>query len=631
MAEEMAVASAPAAASAGRRLADAATWRRLLSAGDQKAFSTAWLELLVAQIDLCLGPLVGQDGAEPTSVVRQAMVALAAPEGQKFVRTAWLGADREVSLLLAKAGERAIQMRHGAVQVGEGPGALCQIAHPILVGEMLYGVVALELPAQAKEQLDVAMRLSQWGVAWFAHLVTGRSRQMATPDDIAVRLAILAAAVAGRRLAYGLESAITLMAEQFEVDKIAIGLHRRRHTRLLALSHGGFSEIRNAYLAGLTAAMEETADSEGHGAYPVPAEQLAAPHAAHAALARAHGAHWVRSVAVPLESEAGDQLVLLAEGQNIAPDGIEKRLEQVAADLAPLIALRLGAESGVVNRLGHDAAALIRARPIWRNGVIAAAVLLAVGAMFVTLPYRISVDATLEPRQRQTIAAPYDGYLAAATARPGDRVAKGALLARFDDTDLLHQRSDIEDRLSETTREMNQAIGLMDRAKASVLSARRAEIAAELALVNAQIGRSDLRAPFDAVVVAGDKTQSIGAPMHRGEALYELSPLGAFRVTLDIPQADFAAIAPGQEGQLVLTALPYESWPIRVSRLTPIAIAHDGETVLRAEAELSDAKEVLRPGMQGVADIKVGHARLGWLLTHRIADWLWPKLWEWLP
>lgn len=623
---EVAVAAEPASPpGAARRLADAATWRRLLSAGDLKAFSEAWLTLLAAQVDLVLGPILQQP-----QVVRQGMVALGAPESRKYARTAWFGADREISLLLAKAGERAIQVRHGTVQVGEGPGALCQIAHPILVGDAMHGVVALELPSQAKDHLDLAMRLAQWGVAWFAHLLHAAPQPAATPDDSALRLALLAAALSGTRLDAAAETLSTVLCERLQVDKVSLGLHRRHHTRLLAVSHGGFSAIRNDYLTALTAAMEEAADAGGQGGYPVPGTDLAMPHAAHAALCRSHGSAWARSIAVTLQADTA-QFVVLAEGTGAIPDRLEDQLGMAAHDLAPVIGVRLLAQRNPIVRMAQQALQVAQEHPRWRRAVFAAVPLLLAGLAALPVPYRISVDATLETSERRVLAAPFDGYLAEAAARPGDRLSKGALLARFDERDLQHQRTDITEHISETQRGLNEAIGLMDRAKAAVMAARVAQYQADLALIDDQLRRADIRAPFDAVVVAGDKTQSIGAPMHRGDPLYEVAPAGSFRVALDVPQDEFAAIEPGQKGSLVLTALPYESFPLEVTRLTPIAIAHENETVLRAEASLQSKSDMLRLGMQGVAHIDAGRTHLGWLLTHRIIGWVRMKLWAWLP
>ncbi|MEI9803247.1 MAG: HlyD family efflux transporter periplasmic adaptor subunit [Pseudolabrys sp.] len=543
---------------------------------------------------------------------------------------AWHGARH--SLLLAKAGERAIQVRHGVVQVEDKQGGACQIAHPILIGDGLYGVVALELPAQAKESLDIAMRLAQWGVAWFGHLFADKARAgNADKGELAIRFGALTTALAAGRHQPAAEALATFLADRLDCDKVSLGRHRRSQTSLIALSHGGFASVRNTYLTALTAAMDEAADGEGAIRYPMPAADLATPHAAHAALARTHGADWVQSVAVDLDPQGEEQLILVAEGRGKAPDEIGDRLQEFTGDLAPALWLRLRAEQGPVQRLAEITAKAAHARPIWRYAVYAGVAIAALAALLIPLPYRISVDATLETTERRVIAAPYDGYLAEATARPGDSVKAGALLGRFDDRDLKNQRNDVLQHLSETTRELNEAIGIMDRAKANVLMARKAQFEADLALVNDQLRRAELRAPFDAVVVAGDKTQSIGAPMRRGEALYEVSPLGSYRVALEIPQTDFAEIATGQDGQLVLSALPYETLELGITRLTPIALAHDGKTVIRAEADLLNVTDLLRPGMQGVAHIRIGEARAGWLFTHRIIDWLQLKLWVWLP
>jgi hypothetical protein len=61
--------------------------------------------------------------------------------------------------------------------------------------------------------------------------------------------------------------------------------------------------------------------------------------------------------------------------------------------------------------------------------------------------------------------------------------------------------------------------------------------------------------------------------------------------------------------------------------VTPVSEVVDGSNVFEVEARLLDAREVLRPGMQGAAKFDVGRARLAWLWTHRIVDWLLLKLW----
>ena len=563
-------------------------------------------------------------------VVRQAMVALASDDNRRYSRVAWLGAERDVSLLLAKAGERAIQVRHGVVQIEEKLGGACQIAHPILIGDVLHGVVAIELPIEAKEHLDVAMRLAQWGVAWFAHLFAERRPDNVPGGPNLLRYQALTMALSAGRYEPALEATATLLADTLQADKVSFGRHRHGRTKLIALSHGGFAGVQNDYLAKLVAAMDESVDAGG-SQFPVPSSEMAHPHASHAALARAHEADWVQSVAGFLSPNGEDQLVLLAEGRGAPPADIQEKLEAVADDLAPLLWMRIKAQQGALSRLLEQAARLSKVTPQVRHAIFAGLALAFVALLLVPLPHRISVDATVETTERRVVAAPFDGYLAEATARPGDFVKAGQIIGRFDDRDLRNQRADVTQRLSETSRELNQAIGVFDRAKASVLTARKAQSEAELALVEDQLRRIELRSPFDAVVIAGDKTQSIGSPMRRGEPLYELSPLGSYRVSLEIPQVDVADIKPGQTGELVLSALPYDTIGFRVTRVTPIAIARDQKSILRAEADLLTSPGLLRPGMQGVAHIRVGDARVGWLFTHRVLEWVRLRLWGWVP
>jgi hypothetical protein len=610
-------------------MTDAALWRRLSAAEDMKAFSSAWLKLLCAQIDLVF--------AMPGTVT-QAMVALGDPLTRRYARTAWHGTEGEVSLLLTKAGERAMQMRHGAVQRAESPNAASQVAYPLLVGEALHGVVALELVGVSADQLDLAMRLAQWGAAWFAAAWQAPRAAQARQDAPAGLLTeALACCLGARRVAPAAEALATLLADRLAADKVAIGTRRGLSTRLLALSHGGFASIRNDYLSALLAAMDEAADA-GHAlSYPQASGDLATPHAAQARLCRAHDSGWVITlpIAPPKGTTRRDSVILLIEGSGVPPDGLQSALGALAEIVAPLISLRLAAEQSLPGRLGGAVSGTLHnirgSRPGLHHSIIAGLVLLPILLAFLPVPYNVAVDATLESGQRRAIISPFDGYLAEARVRPGDRVTAGTLLGRFDTRELQHQRMDSAERLSETEREINEAVGLLDRAKASVLAAHKAQIEAELALLDEQLSHAELRAPFDGFVVSGDKTQSIGAPMHRGDLLYELSPLADFRVALEVPQEDFATVAIGQSGRLVLTALPYRSLPFHLVRITAIAAAHDGKSVLRAEADLDQTDAELRPGMQGVADIAVGRARLGWLLTHRITAWLALKTWAWLP
>ena len=60
------------------------------------------------------------------------------------------------------------------------------------------------------------------------------------------------------------------------------------------------------------------------------------------------------------------------------------------------------------------------------------------------------------------------------------------------------------------------------------------QIDAQLELIDAQLARMRLTAPFSGVVVSGDLSQSLGSPVEHGQVLFEVAPLDAYRVILEV-------------------------------------------------------------------------------------------------
>jgi hypothetical protein len=593
----------------------------------------AWLTIFCAQVDLALG---SAPGGGP--VVRQAIVAMGDPDSNKYGRAATYGTTGEVDLVLAKSAERAMQLRRPVSQPGENPAAACQLAYPILLSDKLYGVIALELAPAAAAQFDVVMRLTQWGISWFARIFqTQRPPTHAEADSQMLQVGALRLCTSGTTVTAAMEATATFLADQLNLQKLSIGLRRRLSTRLAAMSHGGFGKVRNDYIAAVEGAMDEAADAGSAIVHPVPADAAAMPHAAHARLCRIHECDWALSVPLdlPYGRSADAVLTFTAEGQGEIPAGLADRIADVVGLIGPLIVARTRDERATVRKVFDDAERLWPSR--WSSGtakfliaLIVAAVL--VGALFVIpADYRINAKASIEGATRRALVVPFDGYIAEATARPGDRVSTDAVLARLDDRELKLQKLDLEGKLGETRRQIDEAIGTRDVAKANILTARREAFEAELAVITDNLTRTALTAPFDSYVVSGDKTQSIGAPVHRGDVAYEISPLDGFRVEMQVPQSDFDEIQIGQTGRLLLSSLPYESFAVRVTRITPVATARDGETVFRVDAEMLDSKPEIRIGMQGVARVAVAERSLAWIWGHAALDWLRLKLWEWLP
>jgi RND family efflux transporter MFP subunit len=267
-----------------------------------------------------------------------------------------------------------------------------------------------------------------------------------------------------------------------------------------------------------------------------------------------------------------------------------------------------------------------RRRLAWASGLLALVLMLAV-----PLPWRVSAPARLEGSIQRAVVAASDGFLQQTNVRPGDRVQAGQLLAQLSSQDLELERRRRESELRQHENGYRAALARNDRTQMVVSQSRAAEAQALLGLAETQLERSQLVAPFDGVVIKGDLTQNLGAPVHKGEVLMVLSPTDSFRLVVEVDETDIAAVQPGQRGQLALAARPEQPLRFTTRRIVPVATAAEGRNYFEVEAALDEAQAGLRPGLSGVAKIEVGQRSLGWLLFHRAAAWLRLALWTVAP
>ncbi len=113
--------------------------------------------------------------------------------------------------------------------------------------------------------------------------------------------------------------------------------------------------------------------------------------------------------------------------------------------------------------------------------------------------------------------------------------------------------------------------------------------------------------------------------------LFQIAPLSAYRVILEVDERDIAQLHVGQTGELALSGIPGERLRFAVKTITPVSTAQEGRNYFRVEAQLDDASARLRPGMEGVGKIGVGRHKLIWIWTHPLTDWLRLWAWRWLP
>jgi RND family efflux transporter MFP subunit len=259
------------------------------------------------------------------------------------------------------------------------------------------------------------------------------------------------------------------------------------------------------------------------------------------------------------------------------------------------------------------------------------ALVLLVALLFARAEFRVTGDAALEGSVRRLMTAPFDGYVAASIARAGDVVKAGAPIAALDDRDLRLERIRWASQYAQYARQLQEAAAKHERGQMQIFQAQLDQAQAQVQLLDEQLGRARLMAPFDGLIVSGDLSQAVGGAVKKGDTLFEVTPLAGYRVVVQVDESEISAVAVGQKGTVLLTSIAGQSFPLTVTSVTPVARAKEGKNTFRVEAALEGAVERLRPGMEGVAKIETGPRNLIWIWTHRFTNWLRLKVWSLWP
>ena len=599
---------------------ESAFWARLAHAADSRSFTSGWLDIQCRAFD---------------GVIRGAVI-LRASEAAAFAPVAMWPEGVEGSPRLAAVVERALQQRRVIVE-GARRGARRQdpvfIAHPILVDDELYGAVALEVEGRAESALhDLVQRLG-WGLGWLEALA--RRKTFTSKARLVTVLELIATCLQHDRFQAAATAVATELATAFGCERVSIGFMKDRHIYVRALSHSAVFGKKTNLIRALEGAMDEAADQLATVLFPARKDGAFQVTRAHAELAQQHGTGAVCTI--PLTAGAsvlGAMVLELPAGAEFDARTVEL-CEHAALLVGPVLDVKRREDLWLAQKAADSMAAHWRhlvgprhvALKLW---ALVAAVTL-VFLAFAKGDYQITADATLEGTVQRAIAAALPGYIAEAPARAGDIVRKGDLLATIDDRDLRLERVKLVSQREQRTGEFNQALAEHQRARVNVLQAQLAQVEAQIALIDEQLSRTRILAPFDAVVVKGDLSQSLGSPVERGNVLFELAPLESYRIIMKVDERDITDVEVNQGGYLALSSMPHDEIPLLVEKITPVSVVEQGRNYFRVEAGAKGLIDKLRPGMEGVGKIQVERRRLVWIWTHKLVHWVRMWVWSWWP
>lgn len=536
---------------------------------------------------------------------------------------------------LANAFERGQIIVSGklpGVAVDQGQ-KLTAIVVPVLIDGKAAGAVGIEARFADQAAMTQLLAVVQLGAGWLQDRFRAESIARSGRSFNTAAAALHAVIAVAERHGYleAAQAAVTDLAQRFRCDRASLGVHRRRRTRVQAISHAAQFSRNLRDVRDIQAVMDEAIDQEIAMLWPLPAGVAGPLSVAHEAMD--HNVGGASIFTVPMfdgVAYVGAMVFERPRADPFQPAEVEM-LEAIVTVISPILVEKRQNDRWLITKalqvVQNQARALVRPQHFLRKVVVGAVVLGLILMVAVHQTLTVPANASVEGSTQRVIAASFDGFIAAANAREGDLVTQGQVVIRLDDRDLVLERLRLTTAKQQEQLELDKAIAARDRSQTGIREARIQQADSQILLIDNQLERSQLRAPFDGLVISGDMSRSIGASVSRGEPLMTIAPIADFRIVLKVDERQIANVVAGQSAVLRLTALPDRAYQLHIRSVLPIAEYGEGRTTFRVVAALDAPAPELRHGMQGAARIEIGRRPMYVIWLKPVTDWLRMAIW----
>ena len=512
------------------------------------------------------------------------------------------------------------------------------ITHPLKSEAGRHLIIALHLRQPDADELSLARERLAWSTLAF---LAAEHRQQAISESLGrLRLTgamdVLVAVYEHDRFKAMAIAFCNQLAGALNAQRVAVGIARRGRVKLTGISHSDDVARNTGMAQGIERLMEEAVDQSAVVVYPAPEGAMQICRAAEEFVA-AHGPRSVCTAPVAYDGES-DLCIVVERAAGEHFDASDVDLIQLAGELcvARLVEAShrdrwFGARAAGATR--RTLSSVLGPENTWIKFFVVMALTALVYICVATGPDNVEASFIVQPQLKRVIASPFDGIIAASEIREGDLVEAGAtVLAALDDSELRLERVAAIAERSALLKQAEQDRASGDPTEATLATLRAKALENRVALLDARIARSTIVSPVDGVVLTGDLTRQIGAPVKEGQTLFELAPQGRLIAELRVDDSDIWRVQVGQTGELANVSHADRKVPFLVERIYPMADVMDGRNVFRVEVRLGDEQtpataDWLEPGVVGQARVLTGEARYINLWTRDIINWVRMKLW----
>lgn len=578
-------------------------------------------------------------------------------DGFKLVPVVHMRPDQANDEIRKKAIEAFIQIvspcveqnREGAFEVGEaddsGETQYC-LATVLRADAQAVGVTAVITRARGLDRARQRLASMELVAGYFEiyHMRRGseQAKQVATSHQGVLQLIGAIATVDGFDSAC--KNICNELATRTGAARVAIGWvkgkeHKGKTVKVIALSHTDKFDKRQELLTSMKNVMEECLDQDqivhydpaGGGTDTVSREATA--------YSRQNGNCALVSVPLRRMNEVVGVLTLEYAADR-KPDQNAATMVSLTGDvLTPQLYDRYQNDRNIFVKIGHSIKSFGEkslGEKYMLAKIITAAVIITLAVLIFYKPtYKVSAPFTFASVDRRTIVAPAPAFIGEVgkidgqVVRPGLRVKKGDVLVTMQTTELELKKVEAEARAIAAQKEADNKRKEGKIPEAVIAEKQRDAALAEVSLLDWQIKQAEIKAPMDGEILRGDLRDRRGAPVKEGEPLFEIGSVASLEVEANVKDKDIQYIKVGQDGVVATNSDPGSTWSFKVTRIVPLGEPKDANNVFRVYGELQD-KDVpaWKPGMTGEAKIHTEPARLIWIWTHPLTDWIRLKMWS---
>ncbi|GEM79984.1 HlyD family efflux transporter periplasmic adaptor subunit [Vibrio superstes] len=508
------------------------------------------------------------------------------------------------------------------------------LLYPILdnAGQLIaFACFAIQVNSQS--ELTQALTLLQWsasGIEVAEQQLRVEKAELAQ-ESYASRVEILARVLAESSYGASAVRMVTELAVLLNCDRVSLGEYKKKRSRLKHLSHSAQFGKKMNHVRLIERVMDECIDQGKIIRFPEPQQQAITQ--AHQNLSSSQGDIGLISIPLYLRGEIYGALVVEGKPDQHWSETDSELCQSIASLILPTLDDKRINDRSLPQKLldgtRQQFVRLLGPSYLGRKLTLISIVILGYLLATTSGEYKLSANATIESGIQRAIVAPFDGYINQALVRAGDRVIDGEELVLMDDRDLRLERLKWLSEESKLVRQRLEALAVRDRARINILSAQERQVEAQLALVESQLERGKLVAPYDGLIVSGDLSQRLGSAVTKGELLLEVAPLDSYRIKLQVDESRISDLELGQVGTLYLSALPEKGFEFVVSKITPITEVKDGSSYFIVEGDLKEFSQQLQPGMEGIGKVYIDERLFAHIWTRELTEWLRLQVWSW--